>query len=709
MGETKMADKSSQAIRFSRAHKVVFICGLLAVLMAMTFSAYGQKATEKGTRRNLTVDDLFQIKRVQDPQISPEGEWVAYTVSTANLKEEKSETQIWMIPTVGGEAIPMTAKGSSASRPRWSPDGKYLGFIAERNGSKNQVWLLNRKGGEAQQLTEVKQGVRSFEWSPDGKRVLLLIQDPGPEDLEKEKGDKEDEKAKPKTQPPWVIDRLQFKEDNIGYLDRRRTHLYVFDMATKKLTQITSGDYDESDPEWSPDGRYIAFVSNRGQEPDATDNTDIWIVAADNPDMGKTMLQVTTNPGEDQSPSWSPDGKWITYTTTTDVKAIIYATTYLAVISSQGGSPRILTESLDRNVRSPRFSGDGRYIYFILEDSGERHLATIPAASGELLRPIGGAVSVSNYSLNKDGKVAAQISQHHIPGEIFINEASNLRQLTSVNGEFMAQMRLAEVENFHCKSKDGTEIEGYLYKPPAFTPGLRYPTLLRIHGGPVSQYDRSFNFEAQLLAAHGYVVVTSNPRGSSGYGQAFSQAIFADWGNKDYEDVMAAVDYAIAKGYADPDRLGVGGWSYGGILTNYVITKTDRFKGAITGASEVLYVANYGHDHYQKLWEQELGLPWENRDLWERMSPFNYVQKIVTPTLIMGGERDWNVPILNSEQLYQALKRLGRTTQLVVYPGQFHGITKPSYQKDRYERYLAWYDKYVKGESGGTAKKTPAK
>lgn len=227
---------------------------------------------------------------------------------------------------------------------------------------------------------------------------------------------------------------------------------------------------------------------------------------------------------------------------------------------------------------------------------------------------------------------------------------------------------------------------------------MRYPTLLRIHGGPVAQYDFGFNFEAQLFAANGYVVVITNPRGSSGYGQDFSLGIFKSWGVKDFEDVMAGVDYAISKGYSDPERLGVGGWSYGGILTNYVITQTDRFKGAITGASEVLYRSNYGHDHYQFEWEMELGLPWENAELWEQLSPFNRVDKIVTPTLIMGGEKDWNVPILNSEQLYQALRRLGRTTQLVVYPGQTHGIRLPTFQKDRHERYLAWYAKYVKGE-----------
>jgi dipeptidyl aminopeptidase/acylaminoacyl peptidase len=264
-----------------------------------------------------------------------------------------------------------------------------------------------------------------------------------------------------------------------------------------------------------------------------------------------------------------------------------------------------------------------------------------------------------------------------------------------VNEDFLEGVRLGEVVNATFPSADGTEVEGIFYLPPGYEKGLKYPTLLRIHGGPVSQYSLSFNFEAHLFAANGYVVVTTNPRGSSGYGQDFSHALWADWGNKDYEDVMAGVDYAIQRGWADPDRLGVGGWSYGGILTDHVITKTDRFKAAITGASEFLYVTNYGHDHYQLQWEGELGLPWENREAWERISPFNDVEKITTPTLVMGGEKDWNVPINNGEQLYQALKRMGRETQLVVYPGQGHGLSLP-YQVDRYERYLKWYGKYVK-------------
>jgi dipeptidyl aminopeptidase/acylaminoacyl peptidase len=640
--------------------------------------------------RTLEVDDLFAVRRVGGPQIGPDGDWVAYTVGRTILEDEKSETRIWMIPAAGGAAIPMTAEGYSASRPRWSPDGKYLSFMASKNDGKTQVWTLNRLGGEAQQLTDVKQGVSSYDWSPDGTRLLLSIRDP-------EEEDEQEGEEKSETREPWVIDRLQFKRDRTGYLTgNRHTHLYVFDVATKQLTQITSGDNDESQAVWSPDGTRVAFVSNRTENPDANANSDIWIVGADNTDKGQTLRQVTTNPGSDGSPAWSPDGKWIAYVTATEPDIIWYATAHLALVSSSGGEPRLLTAQLDRNFSGPRFSADGRWIYARLEDSAENHLVRVGVGNGRVERLTSGGLAVRDFGMGPDRVTAAAVGHLDRPNEVFIVERNGLRQLTHENDELLAGLRLAEVQNVQFPSSDGMEIEGFLYLPPGYQEGLRYPTLLRIHGGPVAQFSHSFNFEAQLFAANGYVVVTVNPRGSSGYGQEFSRAIWADWGNKDYEDVMAGVDYAIERGYADPDRLGVGGWSYGGILTNYVITKTQRFKGAITGASEVLYVANYGHDHYQRQWEAELGLPWENRETWERISPFNSVENIVTPTLVMGGERDWNVPILNSEQLYQALRRLGRETQLVVYPGQSHGIRVPSYQKDRLERYLAWYDKYVK-------------
>ncbi|MFQ5789722.1 MAG: prolyl oligopeptidase family serine peptidase [Acidobacteriota bacterium] len=643
--------------------------------------------------RNLTVDDYFRIREVSDPRLSPDGQWIAYAVKTRDLEEDKTESRIWMVATSGGEAIPMTAEGSSASRPRWSPDGKYLAFLAARNEDKTQVWTLFRQGGDSAQLTDTVQGVTAYQWSPDGRQMVLVLKDPSPEELEEKKDDKKKEKKVPR---PWVVNRLQFKRDYVGYLDRRRTHLYVLDVASKEMTQITSGDYDDSEPAWSPDGRFIAFVSNRTKNPDHNYNSDLWLVTADNPDQGQTLLRLTTNPGPDHSPCWSPDGKSIAHVSATDTEAIVYATPHLARVSSRGGPATVLTQRLDRHVSSPRFSADGGSIYFLLEDRGELNLAVIPAAGGPVERPVHGPRVVGAFDLGRDGMLATLVSEPHRPPEVFLMKENRLEQLTHTNDELLAEVRLGDVEKIRFESKDGTAIEGFVVKPPGFDPNLRYPALLRIHGGPVAQYDFRFHYEAQLFAANGYVVVLPNPRGSSGYGQDFSLGIWQSWGDEDYEDVLASVDYIVEQGYADPDRLGVGGWSYGGMLTNHVITKTDRFRAAITGASATLYVANYGHDQYQRWWEYELGLPWENRALWERLSPFNRVERIVTPTLIVGGEKDWNVPILNSEQLYQALKRLGRETELVVYPGEYHGIRTPSYRKHLYERYLAWYDRYVK-------------
>jgi dipeptidyl aminopeptidase/acylaminoacyl peptidase len=676
-------------------------------LIALGFSApaYAQDPPPKAASasaatapRSITIDDFFQIRDVSQPELSPDGQWVAYSVRTRLLKDDKNEQRIWMIAARGGDPLPMTAEGVSSSHPRWSPDGKYLAFLSARSGGKSQVWLLNRFGGEAQRLTETPQSVGDFEWSPDSRRLVLALQDPTPEEIEAAK-EKDKPAAKPKTPRPWIIDRLQFKRDTVGYLDRRRTHLYVFDVAARSLSQVTSGDYDDNEPAWSPDGRSLAFASNRTADPDRNFNTDIWVVPADNTDKGKSLTRITANPGADRSPEWSPDGKWIAFVSQIDARAIDYATHHLAIAPSSGGQEKVLTLALDRSTSRPQFSADGRWIYFIADDDGTENLCRIAVTGGDIARPIGGRLRVAAYSLGKDGGIAAQISDLERPDEIYLLAGNDLVRLTKTNDALLAQLRLAHADYVRFKSKDGTEVAGYLYKPVGYEPGKKVPALLRPHGGPVGEYTASFDHQAQLFAANGYAVLLPNPRGSSGYGQKFCQAIFADWGNKDYQDDMAMVDYALAQGIADPDKLGVGGWSYGGISTNFIITQTTRFKAAITGASEVLYVTNYGHDHYQKLWELELGLPWENRALWEKMSPFNKVTNITTPTLIMGGEIDWNVPIINSEQLYQALKRLGRTTELVVYPGEYHGFTVPSHIKDRLERYLAWYAQYVKGET----------
>jgi dipeptidyl aminopeptidase/acylaminoacyl peptidase len=642
----------------------------------------------------LSVDDQFAIQEVSNPRMSPDEKWVAYTVRTTSLELETSEVRLWMISTNGGDPIPMTSKGYSVSNVEWSPAGNYLSFITARNSETSQVWKLDLRGGESQQITSVAQGVRSYTWSPDGSKLLLTLQDV--------EAESEEEKS---TADPWVITRLQFKRDGQGYLTGdRHTHFYVFDIKTEELIQITSGRWDESQPSWSPNSELIAFVSNRTEDPDANSNSDIWIVSVDNTDKGQTLLQLTNYPGSDSSPSWSPDGDWIVYVTDdTDPQFSSLSVNQLAMIPSQGGTRKLVSSDLDRNVRNPQFDSKGENILVSIEDSGERYLGKINVKTSDAERISDEEYSMSSFSTAPSGTTAVVLSNPHLPGEVFLVDRDQQRRLTQTNDAFLRTRELSKVTNIHFPSRDGTLIEGWVFTPPGYDSSLKYPTILRIHGGPNGMYGVNFNFEAQFLAANGYVVLLTNPRGSSGYGQDFSMALWQQWGIPDFEDVMGGVDYVLDAGYSDPNRLGVGGWSYGGILTNYVITKSERFSAAITGASMGLLVANFGHDHYLLGNEREWGLPWETREIWEDLSPFNAIDKVTTPTLVMGGEKDWNVPIQNSEQIYQALRRMGVPTQLIVYPGQPHGLRIPSYQKDRLERYLQWYDRWLK--NNGTAEK----
>jgi len=495
-----------------------------------------------------------------------------------------------------------------------------------------------------------------------------------------------------------VIDRLDFKADRAdGYItDRLRNHIYIYDIAKEKLTQITSGDYDDSEPSFSPNGKTVAFVSNRSKHPDRNYNTDIWLVSADTTDKGQKLTQLTTHRGPDSSPVWSPDGKWIAYTTASDG---VYGIAQLALTAATGGSTKILTKNLDRSVSEIEFSDDGKSIYFIYPDSGSQHLGLVSTQGGSIKRPISGPRVVWSYSLGKNNILAANITSANGTRELYSFKHKQLRQLTHVNDESLARLKLGELEKFHFPSQDGTEIESFVVKPPDFKQNHKYPTLLSIHGGPVAQYTYGYSFAPQFYAAHGYVVVLPNPRGSSGRGQEFRNAIYQGWGIKDYEDVIAAVDHVIELGYADPDRLGVMGYSYGGFMTNVIITRTNRFKAAVSGAGHSLFIANYGHDIYQIWYEWELDLPWKNRQLWEKLSPLNQIHKVTTPTVFICGQKDWDVPVLNSELMYQSLKRLGVETQLVVYPNSHHGGWEKQFSRDYYQRALAWMDKYMKRES----------
>ncbi len=479
--------------------------GVLATFLAPIFGIM-LLSPRASAQRAITIDDYFQIHEVHDPQVSPDGQWIAYSVKTPLLKTDKNEERIWMVPAAGGDPIALTAAGVSSSHPRWSPDGKYIAFLSARNGSKEQVWLLNRLGGEAERLTYTPQDVDELAWSPDSRRLAVLLRDASPEELEafKDQNDKEsdsdkDDKGKdakekkPKTQRPWVIDRRQFKQDEIGYLDRRRTHLYIFDLTKRNLTQITSGDYDDDQLGWAPDGKRLAFVSNRSTpDPDATYNTDIWVVSADNTDKGEHITQVTKGPGEDREPAWSPDGNWIAYSTRLDPNVFEYGTKHLAVVPSTGGESKVLTQSFDRMVVDPHFAPDGKTIYFVADDDGTLNLCSISSGGGDVTRVIGGRLVVNGYSINKNGDVAAQVATIDRPDEIFTIPGGKLTQVTHTNDALLSQLKLSHGEYVHFKSKDGTTVSGYLYKPLDYSSGKKVPAILRPHGGPVWAYYAEF-------------------------------------------------------------------------------------------------------------------------------------------------------------------------------------------------------------------------
>ncbi len=662
----------------------------LALLFPATGVAQG--------KRPLNADDVYGLLEVRDPQRSPDGKWVAYTVTRAIRETDKNDTDVWMVSWDGRDQVQLTFTPDSESSPRWSPDGKYLAFVSSRQGARGgQIWLMNRAGGEAVKLTDIKGGVSDYEWSPDGKRLLLVVNDPDPNEPDPDKKD-----AQPKTPKPIVVDRYRFKQDVRGYLDARRSHLYLYDVEAKKSEPLTAGSFDESAPAWSPDGTRVAFIRRHAEgDFDKDANQDVFVVAA-RPGAEPRRLTRTTA-GESGPIAWSPDGTLLAFVLGDEPRYSAYVQAKLVVMAAEGGQARSLTDALDRPARTPIFSRDGASVTFGLVDDRSEHVARVPVSGGRVERLISGDRVVSAFSDGPDGALAVLATAPTAPPEIYALESGKLRRLSRHNDAWIGGLLLGTTEEFSSISKDGTEVHGLIVKPPAYSAGRKYPTLLRIHGGPNGQDSHAFNFERELFAANGYVVVAANYRGSSGRGSAFQKAIYADWGNKEVVDLLGAVDHVVKIGLADPERLGIGGWSYGGILTNYTIATDTRFKAATSGAGSSNQITMYGTDQYISQYDLEVGPPWKAQDLWIKISyPFFHADRIRTPTLFMGGEKDFNVPITGSEQMYQALRSLGVDTQLVVYPNQFHGITIPSYKKDRLERYLAWYEKYLKRSASST-------
>lgn len=651
---------------------------LICFALAMPYLTYSQTTA----KRKLKPSDVYRLQSIGDPQVSPEGNWIAYTLSSVDSVANKRNTDIWMVSWDGKQSVQLTNSPDAESQPKWSPDGKYLSFVSARQGATgSQIWLMNRLGGEGKQLTNLKSSLVDYSWAPDGKKLLLTL--------------KTTDTAKPKTQKPWVINRYRFKRDVEGYITQRQpVHLYLMDIDGKKIDTLTTGEFDESGAVFSPDGKQIAFVSNHTEDPDRNTNSDIFVMDAVPKAPAKKM---TSFMGGDYGPVWSPDSKMLAYFRSASATYTSYDQPYLALIDLAGGEPKLLSKSMDRHVSNAKFSKDGSELAVLVSDDRERYLGQFNTKTGAFTKIAGGKRSfgaVQPHSLNN---WVVSMSEPQLPTELFAVENGNTRRLTKHQDEFLAPLELATVEGFTSTSKDGNKVGSILIRLAGIPATQKMPTLFFIHGGPVAQDEYGFDLSRQMLAAAGYAVVGVNYRGSSGRGLAYSQSINADWGNLEVKDITSAVDYVIEKGIADPEKLGIGGWSYGGIMTDYMIASDTRFKAASSGAGVALVASLYGVDQYIMQYDNELGVPWKNMDKYLAISyPFLKADKIKTPTQFMVGESDFNVPSPGSEQMYQALRSLGVPTELIIYPGQFHGISVPSYVKDRFERYIAWFDKYLK-------------
>jgi dipeptidyl aminopeptidase/acylaminoacyl peptidase len=683
----------------SSTQELLSVCSSgIGILLAVLFSA--SALAQDAERRKLQPEDVHRINHVGEVAVSPDGDWVAYSVETTNVDKDESSSDIFMVSWDGSNRIQLThTEDSAEGKPQFSPDGKYLAFIASRSDGnsedsddpkgKSQVWLLNRAGGEAGRLTEMPGGVSDFKWSPDSSRLVLVSRDP------EETHDDESEAVTHDTPKPIIVDRYKFKQDGQDWLGDRYQRLYVFDLATKEASLLTPGAYDSNQPAWSPDGDHVAFTSKRAGEPDRHRNTDIYVIEAI---ADAEPRQVTTWDGPDSRPMFSPNGKQIAYLQDGPQKYSGYDPNQLAVISVDGGEAFLPTADLDRSISSPRWSTNGRTLLFLLANDRTQALHSVPAKGGNVKRiyPANDLPGVvRSYEIGANGAVViATFGQR--PSEIY--RADNGSELSDHNREFLDTFELATVEGFDSVGEDGVMVGSMLLKPPGFRQGVRYPTIAHIHGGPVSQDGYDFDITSQMLAAQGYLVVNPNYRGSSGRGRDFSRAIYADWGNLEIKDIHAVMDNLVEQGLADPERLGIGGWSYGGINTNFAIATDTRFKAAVSGASAANYIMGYGTDQYIWQYENEIGLPWVSLEPYLKISyPFLNADRIETPTLFMCGEKDFNVPLINSEQMYQALRSLNVPTQLVIYPGQNHGLSKPSYIQDRLERMIGWYDQYLGG------------
>ncbi|HET6668748.1 MAG TPA: S9 family peptidase, partial [Pyrinomonadaceae bacterium] len=708
--------------------------GRLRVLLATAVVCLLSSGSFAQPRRAMAPADILRIANVSDAQISPNGEWIVYAVSTT--EGDSTRSTLWLArvladpdrsqpttrpapttretdqyrdwPEVRRQPIQLLPAAWNASTPRWAPDGSQIAFLATQDGQTG-IWLTDIDRSSPKLVAPVQStnffityAGESFDWSPDSRRIAYISA-----------SEEADASAKPND--PRVIDRIQYKS-RTSFSDKRRTHVWVVDLDRPEPRQLTSGPFYDHAVAYSANGEEIAFLSNHEADPDANNNSDIFAV-----DLHGEVRQITNTRGCEFDPNWSPDGKLLAYLATKrDVTTIdsVAEDTHVWVIDAAGGRGRELATKLDRRARSPRWAGNGRHIYFLAGDEGETKLWSVKT-DGDDLREIfphpdasgtpseqhwrGQPFQLSGFSLNSRSltQIAFVMSDAVHPAEVWSAAATlpPVRQrISRHNDEFRRSVRLSEPTEVKFKSFDGTSIQGWLMKPLGWRSDRKYPLILSIHGGPHGMSGWGFNAAFQVYAARGYGVLFLNPRGSSGYGQKFSDGTLGDWGGGDYKDLMAGVDEALRRqSWIHPERLGVTGGSYGGFMTNWIITQTPRFKAAVASASLSNLISFYSTSLYQDLIHAEFsGFPWDNFELLWQWSPLRYVKQAQTPTLFLHGEQDNDVHITQAEEMYMALKRRGVETVLVRYPREGHGLREPQHRVDALERALAWFDRFLK-------------
>ncbi len=649
-----------------------------AVLFA-TFVVAAATAAAQGTRR-MTFDDVIALKAVTDAQLSPDGKWVAYVVSHADLVTDAADPDIYLVSASGGTPMRLTTSKKADTSPRWSPDGKWIAFISARD-EKSQIFLISPSGGEAEALTSSKSGVGSFQWSPDGRKIAFVQQRDLTADEEKKIKDKDD---------AVVVDQ-QF----------RFTQISTIDLATKKVAVVASGAFQASDPQWSPDGARLAYVANPTPKADDGRLSDIFVVSSE----GGSTRKLFENPGPDNAPRWSPDGKSIAFLTRPGSPTAV-GQQQLAIIPADGGTPRTVTASFLYQPGPATWSPDGSTLYFPASVRTTTQLFSVASAGGTPTQLTNRAGVMGGATFSRDAShVAFTFEDVQHPADVYVAQVANAAapvKLTDHNPQ-VREFALGKSEVVRWKSKDGMEIEGILIYPVDYTPGRKVPLVANIHGGPAGSWEERFpgnwGSPSHVWAGRGWAVFTPNPRGSTGYGEKFLRANIKDWGGGDFRDIQTGIDMLVAKGIADSTKLAQSGWSYGGYMTAWTLTQTNRFKAVMVGAGLTNMASMYGTNDIPRTidgyFEAE---PWNDPAQYSAHSAMTYIKQAKTPTLIEHGQADQRVPIGQSQELYLGLKKNNVPVELVFFPREPHGLQEPRHQLDKMTREYEWFAKYVLGE-----------